>query len=803
MKLIECTIENFGCLHRQTISFAPGLHVLREDNGFGKSTLAAFIKAMFYGFPRGSRGQLSKNERKKYAPWQGGKFGGSLTFETQGERYKITRYFGPTAAKDSFQLQMADTGMVSTRFGPDVGQELFGVDGESFSRSTYLPQLREEGFATADIQTRLTELVHDTDDMHGFEGAMRILQTQRTALRHLRGEGGAVWETERQLHERGRELDQLEGQRQAYLELNEQLQALEAQRQEETIRLEQLRQRISVAAAQSEQRQLRRTADREEQTLDHLRQAYPGGFPEEETIRQQRKALDRWRVLHAQLEETEESGPVPEEAALADAEQRAAALSSGTARLEELRLSPENQIAWEELQTFFRPGVPEEEELDRWEGLLRERHGEHPTKRAGRGPLALGLTALAVGLVLLICRQPLFGALCLGLGVALAAGGCGALLRWSRQEQARRQQKEASEQELRAAFARYFPDQSFRETFVTTLRQKKTALGMLQEQRDQLKSRYWALKKQNEGLKEELDAFLCRWGLYGTAYEQALGNLRQRLRNQQNRQDLLERLREPEQTLRDFLASYGLDTLPFGDALEQLDRDRREYDGALARGCAAREALAQQGGKLETEEPEELETLRRWERETVQKLRSMEEPLLELRQRQKLLQQQMDRIPALGYECDRLRQELAAQRSRCGLLDETMALLEQARQNLSDNYLGPMKQRFSEYAGTLLGEIPGEPEVGDQLSPELHAGGQSRGLEWFSAGTADCLEICMHLALTDALFPGEKPCLILDDPFVNLDDKNLSRGLDLLKKLARERQILYLTCSDSRCVREI
>lgn len=802
MKLIQCTIENFGCLHRQTISFAPELHVLREDNGFGKSTLAAFIKAMFYGFPKGSRGQLSKNERKKYTPWQGGKFGGSLTFETQGERYRITRYFGLTAAKDSFQLQMADTGMVSTRFSPNVGQELFGVDGESFSRSTYLPQLREEGFATADIQTRLTELVHDTDDMHGFEGAMRILQTQRTALRHYRGEGGAVWETERQLHERSRELDQLEEQRQAYLELNEQLRALEAERQEETARLEQLRRRISAAAAQSEQRQLRRTADREEQTLNHLRETYPGGLPEEETVRQQRKVLDRWRMLHAQLEETEESGPVPEEAVLADAERRAVALSSGTARLEELRLSPENQIAWEELQTFFRPGVPEEEDLDRWEGLLREQHSEPSTKGGGRGLLVLGLAALAVGLVLLICEQQLFGALCLGLGVALTAAGSGALLRRSRQEQAWQQQKEASGQELREVFARYFPEQPFRETFVTTLRQKKTALEMLQKQRDQLESRCRALEKQNEGIKEELDAFLRRWGLSGAAYEQALGNLRQRIRNQQNRQDLLERLREPEQTLCGFLASYGLDTLPFDDALEQLDRDRREYDGALARGRAAREALAQRGGKLETEEPEELETLRQWERETVQELQSMEEPLLELRQQQKLQQQQMDRIPALGYECDRLRQELAAQRTECSLLDETMALLEQARQNLSDNYLGPMKQRFSGYTEMLLGEVPGEPEVGDQLSPELHAGGQIRGLEWFSAGTADCLEICMHLALTDALFPGEKPCLILDDPFVNLDDKNLGRGLELLKKLAKERQILYLTCSDSRCVRE-
>lgn len=34
----------------------------------------------------------------------------------------------------------------------------------------------------------------------------------------------------------------------------------------------------------------------------------------------------------------------------------------------------------------------------------------------------------------------------------------------------------------------------------------------------------------------------------------------------------------------------------------------------------------------------------------------------------------------------------------------------------------------------------------------------------------------MRFALVDAMYPGEKPFLILDDPFVNLDDEKLARG---------------------------
>jgi uncharacterized protein YhaN len=58
----------------------------------------------------------------------------------------------------------------------------------------------------------------------------------------------------------------------------------------------------------------------------------------------------------------------------------------------------------------------------------------------------------------------------------------------------------------------------------------------------------------------------------------------------------------------------------------------------------------------------------------------------------------------------------------------------------------------------------------------------------------------MRLALVDALYAGkETPILILDDPFVNLDEKNMARALKLLRQKAEEGQILYLVCHSARC----
>lgn len=60
--------------------------------------------------------------------------------------------------------------------------------------------------------------------------------------------------------------------------------------------------------------------------------------------------------------------------------------------------------------------------------------------------------------------------------------------------------------------------------------------------------------------------------------------------------------------------------------------------------------------------------------------------------------------------------------------------------------------------------------------------------------------LCMHLALVDTLFGEETPCLILDDPFVNLDDEHTQRALSILTTLAKTHQILYLVCNSSRCI---
>ena len=158
MKLISLHIENFGGLHQYSLNFQDDLTVVQQPNGFGKTTLAEFIRAMFYGFPRRAK-TLDKSRRQKYTPWQGGKFGGNLTFRLDGKDYRIERTFGATPKGDHFQLIDLSINKKSDRFSEEIGLEIFGLDADSFERSTYMPQLREKlDLSTDSIRAKLGEV---------------------------------------------------------------------------------------------------------------------------------------------------------------------------------------------------------------------------------------------------------------------------------------------------------------------------------------------------------------------------------------------------------------------------------------------------------------------------------------------------------------------------------------------------------------------------------------------------------------------------------------------------------------------
>ena len=92
MRLISCYIEGFGKLRKLEIKFEDGLNCFVKENGWGKSTFAAFLRVMFYGFEGETKRNEFENERKYYRPWAGDVYGGELVFETDGGHTGFREY---------------------------------------------------------------------------------------------------------------------------------------------------------------------------------------------------------------------------------------------------------------------------------------------------------------------------------------------------------------------------------------------------------------------------------------------------------------------------------------------------------------------------------------------------------------------------------------------------------------------------------------------------------------------------------------------------------------------------------------
>lgn len=65
-----------------------------------------------------------------------------------------------------------------------------------------------------------------------------------------------------------------------------------------------------------------------------------------------------------------------------------------------------------------------------------------------------------------------------------------------------------------------------------------------------------------------------------------------------------------------------------------------------------------------------------------------------------------------------------------------------------------------------------------------------------SQGTLDTVYLAARIGLVRLVTGDRRPPLVLDDPFVTLDDERATRALDLLRDVSSDFQVIYLTTSD-------
>lgn len=176
-------IENFGKLHNIDLNFNDNLNQIIKENGWGKSTLAMFIKAMFYGMPAKTRGDDFKSERTKYMPWQGGNYGGYIEFRKDDKNYRVTRIFGKSPELDSFELLDLTNNQLIKSETSSLGEELFGIGEESFKMTAFFPQLNFRSNANSELTANLTGVNKYQDDLASIDNAIKKLKEKRLDIK--------------------------------------------------------------------------------------------------------------------------------------------------------------------------------------------------------------------------------------------------------------------------------------------------------------------------------------------------------------------------------------------------------------------------------------------------------------------------------------------------------------------------------------------------------------------------------------------------------------------------------------------
>jgi len=189
MKIISVNVASFGKLQNVTVDFQKGANVFRYDNGYGKTTLASFIRAMLYGFTYRRVGGVS--DVSAYLTWNSTeKIGGNMVVEHQGETYKIERFFGSTAKQETLSVINVKT-RKALACDDGVGEYFLGLTADSYDRSAYFPQESVEIQSNENLNARLAGMVQNAAD--DFDKVQENLRKYKKTLRYERGNGGEIY----------------------------------------------------------------------------------------------------------------------------------------------------------------------------------------------------------------------------------------------------------------------------------------------------------------------------------------------------------------------------------------------------------------------------------------------------------------------------------------------------------------------------------------------------------------------------------------------------------------------------------
>jgi DNA repair exonuclease SbcCD ATPase subunit len=159
-----------------------------------------------------------------------------------------------------------------------------------------------------------------------------------------------------------------------------------------------------------------------------------------------------------------------------------------------------------------------------------------------------------------------------------------------------------------------------------------------------------------------------------------------------------------------------------------------------------------------------------------------------------------ERLAAVDEELGWLEDEARFWERKKRVYEITRETLEEAYTQTMSRAASVLDRDLGRYISTITDGRYSRVEVDERdlsISTYSAESGEKVSVRDLSRATQDQFYISARFALVRLVTEGKKPPLLLDDPFVNYDEKRLKRMMGLLQQLAKDNQILLFTCSDA------
>ena len=197
MIIEKIDIRSFGLLGDMSLEFAPTVNIIEGQNESGKSTIAAFIKYMLFGFEAVENEEIL-SERKKRINWDTGIAEGSMVVRVKDQRYLISRSTTPTQKQEGRPAYKEESSIIdmesgATAFGKmPAGEVFFGVTRELFENTAFLGRVGDSSVDEDAVKESIENILFSGSERINNQRAMAKISEKMEGLVHRGGSGGVI-----------------------------------------------------------------------------------------------------------------------------------------------------------------------------------------------------------------------------------------------------------------------------------------------------------------------------------------------------------------------------------------------------------------------------------------------------------------------------------------------------------------------------------------------------------------------------------------------------------------------------------